>query len=213
MYYRRYSGVDSRDAARRGAVPRCSAIIPVLGRNYDPGFVVKRVRGLQLAATAIPTDQFCRGTAPDFLFLPLVDTNSRQEASQIRSQSVANFKQLIQLVEPWHGTANPLIDRCSCYKDLNGTSDAGRCDPFILLCRPYLYFYVFLLFMSTLSISVDSRQARYFVRTVVFITQENDVQDIGDRLEKPPKSTTTSWMDVRPTRRREKSLSRYWTQP
>lgn len=75
MYYRRYSRVDSRDMARRNVV------IPIPARSYDPGLVIKRVRGLQLAATAIPNDQFCRGTTLDFLFLPLVDTNSRQEVS------------------------------------------------------------------------------------------------------------------------------------
>lgn len=95
MYYRRYSGVDSRDAARRGN-PRSGKELRSRARRY------KRIRGLQLAATAIPTDQFCRGTALDFLFLPLVDTNSRQEAFWTRSSSAANFKQLVQLVESRH---------------------------------------------------------------------------------------------------------------
>lgn len=54
--------------------------------------------------------------------------------------------------------------------------------------------------LCTLSISaVDFRGE--LVRTVVFITRENDVRGIGDRPEKPPRSTTTSWMDERPTAR------------
>lgn len=79
MYYRRYSGVESRDSARCCAMLFCAArrraVIPVPARNYDPGpSRFRRVRGLQLAAAAIPADQFCSETALDFLssslFLP-----------------------------------------------------------------------------------------------------------------------------------------------
>lgn len=72
MYYRRYSGVESRDSARCCAMLFCAArrraVIPVPARNYDPGpSRFRRVRGLQLAAAAIPADQFCSETALDFL--------------------------------------------------------------------------------------------------------------------------------------------------
>ena len=39
---------------------------------------------------------------------------------------------------------------------------------------------------------IRGKLTRYFIRTVVFITQENDVQGIGDRLEKSLKSTMPS---------------------
>lgn len=86
MYHRRYSGgVDSRDSARRG-------VIPVPARSYEPRAVVRRVRGLQLAAAAIPADQFCRGEncfLSNSLSLSLSSPRSpnRQENSRLRARS------------------------------------------------------------------------------------------------------------------------------
>lgn len=189
---------------RHGAA-RCN---PRSGEELRARAVVRRVRGLQLAAAAIPADQFCRGENSSLvsLFLfprsPNTRTHTRELslASTIATSSVANFKHSAQLLDP-RAQSLP-IDRCSCYEDLNEMSDTGRCDLFILLSPLSLSISV-LCFPCTLSISaVDPWRARYRrSRTVVFITRENNVRGIDNCREELPRSTTTSWMDERPTAR------------
>lgn len=119
---------------RRGVV-RCGAVIPIPTRSYDPVASLDEFADCSWPLLHFRPINFTEEPASP---IPLASSLPRIFLRTARSSSfVANFNQLAQLADPWH-TIHP-IDRCSCYEDLNETSDTDRCDPFILLSRPFLY--------------------------------------------------------------------------
>lgn len=191
MYYRRYSGVVSRGTAPQRDNPRSGEELRSQGSSLS-----------KFAGCSWPPLQFrlINFAEEPLLIFSFYRSSTRTHDKKSLGHDRRRPSLILSSSYNWLNRESAHWPR-SCYKDLNEMSDAGRCDPFILHSRPFLYAYR-LYSLCTLSISaVDPRQARCFVRTVVFITRENNVRGIGDRPEKSPRSTTTSWMDERPTSR------------
>lgn len=166
MYYRRYSGVDSRDSARCCAVRR---------RNPRPGEELRSWAIAFQASSRTAVGRRCnsgrsilqRRTALgslslSLLFSLLYFSRSLSYSRSLNGEASREFHRSLILSSSHNWSireANLPIDRCSCYVDLNETSDAGRCDPFILSFPAP--FSTTVLRHSTLSIStVDLRLAR-----------------------------------------------------
>lgn len=198
MYHRRYSGGRLAwfgTAARRN--PRRS------GEELRARAVVRRIRGLQLAAAAIPADQFCRGEKRELSRILSFLLHVRQTRELSLASTIATHSPSLILSIPHNCWIHDTISTHWPLQLLWGSQWDERQrqvwpfhSPFALLSpSPF-----FALSAPCLFPPLIRGELVTVVRKRRIYNSENNVRGIDDCPEEPPRSTTTSWMDERPTR-------------